>query len=374
VKAEQPLSTDADVVIIGAGAMGLFTAMYLAREGRDVVVLDRNRAWSEASGANAGSLAVQNKMLPLVPFVLEALRLWRSMAETLGTDVGFQSRGGYKVATTEAERNQLLRTAEAQQAMGVDVRALDRADVESKASWLGSDVLAATFSTKDSFSNPLLLGPALTAAARRAGVRIEGDAEVRQIVENGALLTTTSRGTIRSRAMVVAAGAWSGLVAALFGVRLPMALEANMLTVTEPAGFIMDAIVTHARGILTLKQVSNGTCLIGGGWLGSGSLANARKDLDYESLLHNIRLAVRIVPGLANLNVVRHWAAYEGTTPDFLPYIGRLPNSHNAFIIAGARGGYTLSPFLGQLTADLVIGREPCMDISAFSPGRFGHA
>jgi glycine/D-amino acid oxidase-like deaminating enzyme len=80
VKAEQPLSTDADVVIIGAGAMGLFTAMYLAREGRDVVVLDRNRAWSEASGANAGSLAVQNKMLPLVPFVLEALRLWRSMA------------------------------------------------------------------------------------------------------------------------------------------------------------------------------------------------------------------------------------------------------------------------------------------------------
>lgn len=374
MRAEQPLCPDADVVVIGAGAMGLFTAMYLAREGRDVVVLDRNRSWAEASGANAGSLAVQNKMLQLVPFVLEALKLWRSMGETLGTDVGFQSRGGYKVATTEAERDQLLRTAEAQQALGVDIRALDRAGIESEANWLGSDVLAATFSTKDSFSNPLLLGSALTAAARRAGVRIEGDTEVRQIVENGALLTTTSRGTIRSRAVVVAAGAWSGLVAALFGVGLPMALETNMLTVTEPAGFTMDAIITHTRGILTLKQVSNGTCLIGGGWLGSGLLTNARKDLDYESLLHNIRLAVRIVPGLENLNVVRHWAAYEGTTPDFLPYVGRLPNSHGAFVVAGARGGYTLSPFLGQLTADLVIGREPCMDISAFSPGRFGNA
>ena len=70
-----PLPRDAEVVVVGAGIMGLSTGIFLARAGKEVVILDRGEPWREASGVNAGSLGVQNKRLPLVPFTLETLKL-----------------------------------------------------------------------------------------------------------------------------------------------------------------------------------------------------------------------------------------------------------------------------------------------------------
>ena len=92
------LSRQADVIVIGAGIMGLTAALHMARSGMRVTVLDRKRAMAEASGVNAGSLGVQNKLTPLLPYTLEALDLWRGMSAELGTDVGFRNAGGWRVA------------------------------------------------------------------------------------------------------------------------------------------------------------------------------------------------------------------------------------------------------------------------------------
>src|SRR5215468_9302096 len=82
------LPAQVDVAVIGAGVQGLTTALYLAREGRDVLVLERGDPWREASGVNAGSLAIQNKRLPLVAVARAALEQWATWQRELG-DIGF---------------------------------------------------------------------------------------------------------------------------------------------------------------------------------------------------------------------------------------------------------------------------------------------
>src|SRR5262245_45628352 len=366
-----PWSSEIDVAVVGAGIQGLATALFLGRAGRDVVVFERGDPWREASGVNAGSLAIQNKRLPLIPLARAALEQWATFQQELG-DLGFVPSGGLRVAESEDDAARLRESADQQRALGVELEWLEGAALRRCAPWLGPHVAAATLCERDGFAIPLLAGPVLIKAASKAGVTVWPHAPVVAVRSDGdGLRIETSRGSARCRTLVVAAGTWSGEIARLLGVALPIDLDVNMLTITEAAGPVMDRIVTHVRGILTLKQYPNGTCMIGGGWQGRGDIATRRKDLDYESLLHNLRVAAAIVPGLARPNVVRSWAGLEGATPDLLPLLGRLPGHSNVFITACARGGFTLGPVLGRLLAELIVYGEASMPIDAYDPARF---
>ena len=363
--------TEIDIAVVGAGIQGLATALFLARAGRDVVILERGDPWREASGVNAGSLAIQNKRLPLVAVARAALEQWATWQRELG-DIGFVPSGGLKVAESKEDVVRLRESADQQRALGVELEWLDGAALRQCAPWLGPGVLAATLCENDGFAIPLLAGPVLLNAVSKSGVSLWPHNPVQAVGPDGdGFRVETPRGVLRCRTLVVAAGVWSGEIARLLGVTLPIDLDVNMLTITEAAPPVMDRIVTHVRGILTLKQYPNGTCMIGGGWQGRGDIASRRKDLDYESLLHNLRVAAAIVPGLAQLNVVRSWAGLEGATPDLLPLLGRLPGHPNVFITACARGGFTLGPVLGRLLAELIVHGRTSMPIDAFDPARF---
>jgi glycine/D-amino acid oxidase-like deaminating enzyme len=359
------------VVVVGAGVQGLATALFLARAGREVLICERGDPWREASGVNAGSLGIQNKRLPLVPLARDALRQWATFQHELG-DVGFVPSGGLKIAETDADVVQLRESAEQQRALGVELEWLEGDALRRLAPWLGRGVVAATFCAADGFAIPLLAGPVLMEAARKAGAGLWPHTPLLGVSREGeGLRVETSRGATTCRTLVLAAGAWSGEVARLLGVALPITLDVNMLTITEPAPLVMDRLVTHVRGILTLKQYPNGTCMVGGGWQGHGDVATCRKDLDYEMLLHNFRVAAAVVPGLSPLQIVRSWAGLEGATPDLLPLLGRLPGYPDVFVTACARGGFTLGPVLGRLLAELIVHGEASMPIADFDPGRF---
>lgn len=366
-----PLPLGADAVVVGAGIQGLTTALVLARAGREVAVLERGDPFREASGVNAGSLAVQNKRLPLVPFAREALAQWRRDQDELG-DLGFVPAGGLRVAESTEDVARLRESAAEQSAFGLPLEWLEGAALHERAPWLGDGVRAATFCPEDGFASPLLAGRLILEAVSKAGASVWPHTEVTGAGVDGAgLRLQTSRGPIRCGTLVIAAGVWTGEVARLLGVTLPVGLDTNMLTITESAGLVMDRIVTHVRGILTLKQYGNGTCMIGGGWQGHGDIVSRAKGLDYESLLHNVRVAAAVVPGLARLQIVRSWAGLEGATPDLLPLLGRLPGHRQVFVSACARGGFTLGPVLGRQLAELILHGATSMDVAAFDPSRF---
>jgi sarcosine oxidase subunit beta len=111
--------------------------------------------------------------------------------------------------------------------------------------------------------------------------------------------------------------------------------------------------------------------MIGGGWQGRGSLGDGLKEPDHEALIHNLRVAADVVPGLAPLAIVRSWAGFEGVTPDSLPLFGRLPGQHHVYITACCRGGWTHGLIFGRLMAELVATGETSMAVAPFDPKRF---
>ncbi len=370
------LPATAEIVIVGAGVSGLATALPLAKAGRDVIVLDKGEPWSDASGANAGTLSAQVKRREVLQLTRKAIELWERMGEDYGIDAGFGRPGGIRVATTDGQVEQLRDAVDEQQAEGLEVEFLQASALREMAPWLGSVVKAASFCKWDAYSSPLIAGNAMISGARALGARIEGNTAVTAMRHergsaHGRYVIATDKGTIRAKDVVVTAGAWAGKLAAMLDAEFPVEVDVNMLTVTEPVPLSIDRIVTHVAGILSIKQHPNGTCLIGGGWQGRGAVEAGTKEIDYERLVHNMRLAATVVPSLADLRILRSWAGYDAVAPDALPVMGRLTGHDQAWVLACARGGYGLAPALGAALAKMVLNNIELREYALFSPRRF---
>lgn len=362
------LPARSDVVVIGAGITGLSAALHLARAGRDVVVLDRGDVWGEASGANAGTLSLQIKHPHVMELMEMSLDLWQQ--EAAFSDWEVTQSGGLRVALSSREVDMLRTSVALQRHRGFDVEFLEGRALADHAPWLGGEVLAASACSRDAYSIPLSVGPRLMKSATDTGARLVGHAEVRAIDSDDGCRLSTPGDTIRCDILVIAAGAWSGQIAAMLGVELPLMVDVNMLTITEPAQPVLDRVVTHMGGVLTLKQYANGTCMIGGGWQGRGSLECSEKDIDHVRLLHNLAIAARAVPALRSLDIQRCWSGFESVAPDALPVLGRLPGHRDVLIATGARGGYSLGPALGRMVAELATAGTASVPAASFDPAR----
>jgi len=367
------VTTEADVLVIGGGIVGLCSAYFLLKERARVVVLEQNEIWSDSSGANAGTVAIQNKISGLRPLALMSVDLWRQMQNDEQLDLGFRQIGGLRVAIGGDQVRELEKDCSVQAEQELSLHWLEQGELRKFAPWIGQDVNAAVYCPADSQSIPLKAGPELRKAVEQQGGCVRPGTTVIDIEPSGdsVVVTTDLSGRFRCRHLVVAAGPWTkGLVRDL-GVDLPVSVDVNMLSITEPVGLLINRVITHVSGILSLKQYPNGTCMIGGGWQGQGGFNTDTKELDYQNLIHNIRLAASVVPGLRNVNLVRSWAGFEPVMPDALPCLGCLPGESNIWIATGARGGYSLGPAQGKLISKMILDKPPSLEgTEAFDPGR----
>ena len=361
-----------DICVVGGGLAGLATAWRLAQSGQRTVLLERRVPAGAASSANAGTLAIQNKRPPLLPFFRDALAEWARVAEELGVEIGYGKPGGLHIARSNEDAQRLRKNFENHGALGLAGEWLDAAALRAEAPWLGDGIIAATRSPLDAHADPLRAGSAMAAAAEEAGAAILTGIELRGAARDSIgwrLETNTS--ALRANNVVIASGPWTGRVAALFGANLPVHPSLIMLSVTEPAPRFMDRIVTHVAGNLTVKQVKNGSCLIGGGWPGAGDFDAERPGIDPLMLRHNLRLATDVVPGLANLRLARSWANFEAQTPDGLPIFGAVPDRDGLFVVLPTAGGWTAAPLMGRLMARQISAGEEAETLAPATPARF---
>jgi sarcosine oxidase subunit beta len=358
-------------VVIGGGIAGVTTALYLARAGRDVLVIDRGEPWGQSSGANAGTVVLFIIPPAVLPLTFRTLVLWPSLGAEAGHPDLFRREGGLCVAMTGREDRALRAWLAVQEAQGVMGELVEGNALRARAPWLGREVRSAVHCAEDGYVSPLEAGPALIGLARAAGVRMLAGTAITAIAPSGSgWRVDTPAGSVRCRDIAITAGAWSGQVTALCGVGLRIFVDVNMLAATEPSPPVLDRVVTHIGGSLSLKQFDNGTCLIGGGWQGKGSLREATRAVHAGNLLQNLRFAARAVPALREAHLTRAWAGYEGVAADSLPLFGPLPGRPGIFMAACARGGFLLGPALGYHLAELMLEGRCSVPIAAFDPAR----
>jgi len=363
-----------DVAVIGGGVMGCTVALHLARAGMRAIVLERDRIFRQASGVNAGTLAMQTKTPFMVPYHLKGWELWRDARSWLGQDVGFAQRGSINLAFTDAEAETLQQLVPDRVAAGAPIEFIGANRALKIEPNIAPNAKLYAYSAMDGYADALQAGRAYRAALTAAGCKVREQCPVGRIARDGALFEISAGGLpVRARRLVLAVGAWLEPFAAEMGVHLPLDYQVIQMAVTERMPPLLNVIVSSATNLLTLKQAANGSVLIGGGWFARGSTRTPDRELIVEHLIGNMRLAHATVAGLRGARLARTWIGINGMNPDRRPIIGPLPGVADAYVIGGVRSGFTGGPILGRILAQAILGEVPEMPIDFFDPARFSH-
>ena len=370
-----------DVLIVGGGLAGTAAAYHLAREGVEVLLVERYDLNTQASGSNAGSLHAQiahepfvtegeawaRAYAPAISLLVESIRLWTGLEAELGADLEVSLGGGILLAETEAQCADIRRKMAIERAHGLEVEWVDRAGLAKLAPYVSPKMLGGAFCPTEGKANPLKATPAFARAALRHGARILNQTTVTGLSaeENGYRAETTA-GPISARRVVNSAGAEAGRIAGFLGLSLPIEANPIQVNVTEPVEPFIPHLVYSAGEKLTLKQAKNGSLLIGGGWPARWSRRARRPAVDLASLRSNLATAMAVVPRVASARLLRVWPAIVNGTADWKPILGEVPGLPGFFMNFFPWMGFTAGPIAALITAALVMGRKPPVDISAF--------
>lgn len=376
----EPLTCD--VVVVGAGMTGAACALYAARAGLDVTVVDRGPVAGGTTGAGEGNLLVSDKEPgPELDLALLSLRLWRQLAGELGDLVEYEAKGGVVVAPTPDGLTALERFAAGQRAAGVDAVSVPADRLPDLEPHLAPGLAGAVHYPQDAQVMPALAAAhLLRACAARlltgttaTGVLRGPDGAVRGV--------RTDHGDLHAPAVVNAAGTWGGELAARAGVHLPVLPRRGFVLVTEPlpprirhkvyaADYVAD--VASDSAALQTSPVVEGTAagpvLIGA--------SRERVGFDRSLSLPVVRAlaagATRLFPFLTHVRALRAYAGFRPYLPDHLPAIGADPRLPGLFHACGHEGaGIGLSTGTGHLIAQVLSGKEPGLDLTPFRPDRF---
>jgi glycine oxidase len=338
-----------DVIIAGAGIIGLSVALELRRRGAQVLVLDRGQPGLEASSAAAGMLAPSDPETPLAlrPLAFLSAKLYPEYVQNLESASGIGA--DYRRQGTIA----LM----AEHAVSPQYRKLSSEELSRMERALKAQGRAAFFVAEASVDPALLVQAALT-AAKQNGIEVRPNTAVEEVHARGGLIEVVAgQERLAARAVVNCRGAWSGApVKPRKGQSLYVQPETNLL---------LQHVVVAPEVYLVPR--SSGKILIG------ATVEDTGFDRTVEpATIHRLHhAAAQLIPELASARLMESWAGLRPGSPDSLPLLGPT-ETPGIFIASGHfRNGILLAPVTARIMADLVTEKPAEIDISAFSPLRF---
>src|SRR5262249_26574701 len=220
------MTNRADVAIVGAGIMGISTAYHLARRrfGR-IVVIERDGICEGSTALASGGIRHQYASRIGIELTRNVIETFERFESEFGVDPRFRQHGYLILVTTEAERAQAEANVALQRSLGVDVTLLSPEEVRRRFPYLCTDdLLGATYSPRDGYADPYLVTTAMAARARELGVEIRTGSAVVGVRRSGGRVegVDTAAGALDAPLVVLAAGAWTGLVGRLADIEVPV--------------------------------------------------------------------------------------------------------------------------------------------------------
>ena len=385
---ESPLPvTQADVVVIGAGAFGLSAGYQLAALGAgQVVVLDRFAPGSQTSPRAAGLYKLIQADETLTRLAQSSIEVIRGFSKATGIPLSYVQSGSVLAARTAEHAALIDREADSSARWGIELEKIDADSVHRIAPYLtGRDIRSAYFVPGDIYiEEPRSLLDAYMAAITQLGSLVVGEAPVTGIiVDNGEIAgVSTPRGIISTSIVIDAAGAWAREVGALAGVEVPVAPVRHQLLITrpiagmsphEPIARIVDAsaYLRPARGGLMMGGMESDPIAIDPRLDSQFSMPDTPLDV---GVLDDFTTALGpLAPALGDTPVAEHRGGLFTMTPDARFLAGPVPGVRGLWTATGCNGsGFSISAGIGRALAEWIVGGEPEIDLSSFDPGRFG--
>jgi sarcosine oxidase, subunit beta len=363
------------VVIVGAGIVGLYTAVHLARAGAGpVLVVDRGFLSSGASGRNGGGVRQQWETRATVRLARESVAAYRRFGRDFGYNPWFRQGGYLFLAENEAELARLRTVHDLVVSEGLPSRVLDADAVGRFLPGIAPGaVVGGTYLATDGTLYPFPAVWGVYEAARALGVEVALGVEALGVEASGGRVRAvlTSAGRVETGAVVNAAGGWSAEFARRAGLSVPNVPTRHEILATEPMKPFLDPMVARTSDGLYFSQTMRGE-IVGGMTLRDGAGTEQGMPSSPRFLKEMSRALVRLVPRLRGLGVLRAWSGFYDDTPDGFPLVGEDPRL-SGFVQANGFGGhgFMLAPATSLRVARTVLGEPVDLDPALFSPARF---
>ena len=416
-----PRSTD--VVVIGAGIIGVSAALTLAERGIAVVLIEKGVISGEQSSRNWGWCRQQGRDPRELPLIIESLRLWRELNQRIEEETGFRQCGIVYLARTAADLEAREAWLDLVKPYGVDSRLVGRRELDQLLPGSAVPCAGALFTPSDGRAEPALAVPAMARAARRRGAIVLEKTAARGVETRAGSIcnVVTEKGRIDCNGVVLAGGVWSRLFCQSLGIDVPQLKVVSSVLRTQPLPGGPE-VSASGHGFSFRKRLDGGYTVAHGGvinydlvpdsfrlltrflplaWMARHELRPRFSSrfgaewgqpsswpLDKPSPFEEIRIldpapqpgvlraAVRnlkgVYPVFQGLEVAEEWAGMIDVTPDAVPVISGTSALPGLILATGFSGhGFGIGPAAGRLAADLVTVAPTAVDLQPFALSRF---
>lgn len=372
----RPLPSNADVVIIGGGIIGVSIAYHLAKKGMGgILLLERDIMGEGATGKCAGGIRTQFSTEINIQFSLLSLKVFEQFQDEFGVDPEFHPVGYLFVAVNEQHWKILKENTQLIQDMGIKVELLDPHEIQHRWPFLRiDDLLGGSFTEGDGYAGPYEVLQGFVKGARRFGALLKEGVEVTGVhVKKGRVqaVETATGERIATPIVVNAAGPYASRVAAMLGLDLPVLPLRRQIFFTdlfEELPSIIPLTIDLEYGWY-MRREGRGLLLAGP----QDSESSFNEGVDFEAREWAAARSMHRVPILERARIARGWAGLYEISPDHHAIIGSFPEVEGFICANGFSGhGFQHSPAVGILIAELILeGQANTIDIYPLRPQRF---
>lgn len=427
IQFDKVLPAAADVVIIGAGIIGITTAWFLAKQGIKVLVCDKGRVAGEQSSRNWGWIRQQGRDEAELPIMMESLKIWadlsKKIAKEQGVDIGFRREGSLYLCENEAELANHDSFLSFSKQYGLASFRLNQKQIQNQVHSAQQQWQHGIYTPSDARAEPSLVVPAIAQACSELNVDILENCAVRTLsTANGSIDGVfTERGFIKCSTVLCSGGAWSSALLYQNGIQLPQLTVKASVFRTEKAPLVFEGNAAGS-GLSFRRRVDGGYTIAMTDYLEVFPSAQSFRELgDFLPLLRvaHKKLKFRIgtdwkerfltsrnwtkddatpfeknrvlnptpshrsqqrmkkilserLPELSNTAIIQNWSGMIDATPDAVPVMDSSDDVKGLFIATGFSGhGFGIGPAAGNIMAALIQGNTSEHDLSRFRFSRF---